>query len=388
MGIVSDDASKIIDDLSLVYWGEISNTDPSYVEAVHILKELCCKYRVTYRSSVSEILKDITNGLYEGYVSLLETLKEEIVACSSTEMVSSILGKIESTKEEWRKVISNYVANYDKLFDILDGGLEAIDSNLSDIFPREVRLVPKEKFLYDDNGWLVFDNDENVAVVLESKQEAEERVANEDKQYEEMRRECDRMKATLPSWMEYLLALPEISRLYQTLNNSLLSVDKIKDEFILGDYRRDLEFMNSLDDIMAHDRSECEYLYHGTDYKGAARGILENGLYMRSEFLELTTYSEFSKEDLLLYSRGFMGEVGTFVVIIKKPNGVNIVRETTESEKDICSCVSSGLAGLECNFDYIVPKEYIVGYVDKIDRQVVYQKDFSLNDHVSVSNRK
>lgn len=386
MNILDDDVRKIVDDLSLVYWQEISKTDPSYVEAINILKGLCEKYGITYRSSVSEILGEITNGKYEGYTNFLESLKNEIATCSSVDAVSSTMWKISSTRDEWREAIASYVTNYGKLFDILDGKLETIDGNVSNILPREVRLVPQEKFLYDEHGWPVLDNDGYEITVLESEQEAEERVEAEDRRYEEMIQQRDSLRASLPSWMEYLFALPEISMVYKTLEDSLLSVGEIKQKLILDDYSKDLEFMGKLDDIMEHDSGKCEYLYHGTTCVEEARNILEKGLYVRSDDLGLTTYSEFSKEDLLLYNRGFMGEIGSSaVVIIKKPKYVDIVRETTESEKAVCSAVPSGLAGLDCDFDYIVPKEYIVGYVDKIDRQVVYQKDFSLSDRVSTS---
>lgn len=378
------DVEKVIDYLSLVYWEEINNNDSYYIEAFNCVKALCEKYGVSYRSSSLDIIKDITDGKYDGYSNFLDTLDKEKSSCSSVDDVSDTLWKMQGIREDWRKIIMRYVTKYDKLYGILDGDLENINVNISSILPREFRLQPQEKMLFDSFGFPILNDDGEFVCELETEEDVRERVEREDRKYEEMLNERDNFKDSLSSWMEYLIALPEISKVYKTLGTCISDIDNIKSTFILDDYNKDLDFMDALDDIMKHDTEVCEYLYHGTDGVESANNILEQGLYMQSPNLGFTTYSEFSRDDLLLYSRGFAGEIGSSaIIVIKRPMDEEIVREVTEDERASCSVISSGLAGLDCEFNYIVPKEYIVGYVDKANRCVVHQKDLSLNDSVS-----
>ena len=103
--------------------------------------------------------------------------------------------------------------------------------------------------------------------------------------------------------------------------------------------------------------------------------IMKEGLGMMRESLSTTAYQEFSMDDVILYSRGFAGEIGSSaIVIIDEPCKDNrkekIVRPLGEGEKIHFS--SSGLQGLTGEPHYIVDSKYIVGYVDKENKAIIF----------------
>lgn len=142
----------------------------------------------------------------------------------------------------------------------------------------------------------------------------------------------------------------------------------------LKDFYDDKKFMKKFEKIMTHDKEKHNYLFHGTQDLESAESILNQGLGMMREDLSATTYSEFSIDDVILYSRGFGGEVGRdAIVIIDQPineegKRENIVQDLDENKQ--INFAPSGLQGLDGKPNYIVDSKYIIGYVNKRDKQV------------------
>ncbi len=378
------DLNSVISDLSNVYWFEIERNNPSYVYAIGKIRELCSKYGVTYRTSKEDILHDFVEEEADE-ASLLKKIKEDIESASNGEMVSSCMNKYGNIRENWRQSISHYVTNNAQLLSLLHDDMDLIFGNISNFESKDrtERLKPKKVTIWGDDGWPAFDENGNEVYKVESESEVQTRVTEEDQEYEKMKQEFETMRASLPKWMEYLTVLPEISSIYKTLGDTLDQFSSMKNTFLLVSFGKDSDFMNRLDEIMAHDKTQYEYLYHGTACGDNASSILEQGLYMKSDNIFSTTYGEFDKDTLLLYyHRG-----GSSIVIIKRPVGENIVREVTGEERENCHIISSALSGQNTKFDYIIPREYIVGYVDKENRQVVFQKDLSLEHHTSYEGK-
>ena len=103
--------------------------------------------------------------------------------------------------------------------------------------------------------------------------------------------------------------------------------------------------------------------------------IMKEGLGMMRESLSTTAYPEFSMDNVILYSRGFMGEIGSSaIVIIDEPCKDNrkekIVKPLEKEEK--IHFLPSGLQGLTGEPHYIVDTKYIVGYVDKENKAIIF----------------
>lgn len=141
----------------------------------------------------------------------------------------------------------------------------------------------------------------------------------------------------------------------------------------LDEFYSDEEFFKDFKKIMSHDNKRHNYLFHGTQDIPSAYSILNEGLAMMSANLLSTTYPEFSMDDVLLYRRGFFGEIGKdAVVIIDQPINEDgepvIIVQMLEDDNNI-NFVQSGLQGLNGKARYIVNPKYIVGFVNKRDKK-------------------
>lgn len=157
------------------------------------------------------------------------------------------------------------------------------------------------------------------------------------------------------------------------VTNELIELER---ERKLKEFYDDEEFSMMFDKIMEHDKKKSCYRFHGTQRLKAAETIMSQGLGMMREELDSTSYKEFTKDDVILYSRGFGGEIGREAVVIidvpREENGseTNIVREKNSKEK--INFDPSGLQGINGTVKYVVPPEYIVGYVDKVNKRIIF----------------
>lgn len=148
----------------------------------------------------------------------------------------------------------------------------------------------------------------------------------------------------------------------------------------LDEYYSDKDFASEYERIMTHNKQKHKYLFHGTQDIESAESILKQGLGMMRGDLDSTTYEELSMDGLLLYSRGFLGEIGNdAIVIIDQPvneegKRENIVQELEENQE--IKFLPSGLQGLDRKPKYIVDPKYIVGFVNKRDKKIIFNPKY------------
>ena len=172
-------------------------------------------------------------------------------------------------------------------------------------------------------------------------------------------------------FIRFLISLPLIREYRKNGIDAGDALEEIKKQKVLEFFESDPQFSRDFERIMGHDKKTHRYWFHGTQCVEDAISILKQGLGMTREELESTAYTEFDKEQLLLYSRGFGGEIGRdAIVIIDEPVGQNIVQEKKSGYK--INFVPSGLQGLNGDANYIIMPEHIVGFVNKRDRSVVF----------------
>ena len=165
-----------------------------------------------------------------------------------------------------------------------------------------------------------------------------------------------------------------------------LEEEKIARKKQLEELFNNPQFMEKIDIIMRHNHQTNEYYYHGTALENAEK-VATKGLYLRDdkdisvtavrEFDEMGLYAhrdiateeelfEMEKDSLIEYSRnGGIGE--KCVVIIDKPKEVeSIVQPVSEADApEIASeWITNKLLG-------IVNSVWIVGYVDKVNAEVI-----------------
>lgn len=159
----------------------------------------------------------------------------------------------------------------------------------------------------------------------------------------------------------------------------------------LEDFYSNEEFSAMFDLIMGHDKTKCSYYFHGTQCLEDAQNIIDEGLGMMQDDLQSTAYREFTKDEVILYERGFGGEIGRDAIVIvevpKNSNGEeeNIVKKLKNTASIHFS--PSGLQGLNGKPNYIVLPENIVGYVDKKNKQIVFNSKYKNYEQFSTNRR-
>ena len=124
---------------------------------------------------------------------------------------------------------------------------------------------------------------------------------------------------------------------------------------------------------MEHDTKTHRYRFHGTTCLDDAKSICEHGLGVMRRDLDSTTYTELTMEQVIVHERGFGGEIGRDAyIIIDEPRGEKILEPYDGNLK----IVGSGLQGLEVEARNIVRSKYIVGYVDKLNRDIIFNPEY------------
>ena len=217
---------------------------------------------------------------------------------------------------------------------------------------------------------------------LETDQEVQERIALtlQNRQIElENTSDVDNKEA-FAKWYYFLNNALEIQDLMGDMGESVFAINERINEIKLQNFKQNTKFYNDLLNIMQHDKNKFIYHYHGTQGLEDAESICKLGLFMANYDLSSTTYSEFTPEELLLYQRGFAGEIGSSaVVIVKQPIVDNklqeIVEFVPENTRKNANFAQSGMGGFESDGpEFYVPRKYIVGYVDKINQKVIYNE--------------
>jgi hypothetical protein len=191
--------------------------------------------------------------------------------------------------------------------------------------------------------------------------------------------------------LKMLNTYPEIMTMKTNASIVFDLIKSIKKEKTLEEFKEDKNFYQELEKIMTHDSKRHNYLFHGTQCIEDAESIIKQGLGMMNEGLETTTYSELNIDELLLYSRGFGGEIGRdAIVVIDMPidedgKPQKIVEEKSEDQE--VSFSPSGLQGLGGKANYVVNSRYIVGYVDKRNKHVIFNPQYYDYERINVDNK-
>ena len=371
-----------LNDFNRFYWYPIIENDDKdeskesvevYQTYIKIFKNLCQKRKIEYVNNVEKLFLIFMRELQENSmldVSLLLDLEKikNYVFSNANDMQMEEIYKL----EEYLK-------------DIFD----TIGFKLRDIINKKHIVSVAFKGLEEIKKETIFENN-NAGEVLNENDEWEFEVNNDWGKYSADELLDDDLLSTyhheelLPATdddikeiMEFLLILPQITKMYDNIKKVREELADYKNQRELKEYMKDTEFISNLEKLMQHDSGLEEYRYHGTQSLVDGQSILEKGLLMASSDLDKTSYSEISIDQLLLYKRGINGEIGKdCMVIFSIPKGKNVVEPINSGDY---SFAQSGLGGFDYGPKFMVPSEYIVGYVDKANHIIIKNPNYSKN---------
>ena len=200
----------------------------------------------------------------------------------------------------------------------------------------------------------------------------------------------------LIKYIKYINSFPQIIKYQSNARKIESKLIDLSNQKKLNEFYSNKSFTKEFEKIMSHDTKQHIYYFHGTQDLESADLIMQEGLGMTQNFLSSTSEREFTKDDVILYSRGFMNEIGRdAIVIIDQPRlkdgKPKTIVEPLQSDKKI-HFVPSGLQGLDGEPRYIVDPQYIVGYVDKKNKTIIYNPryyDYSrFNDSKDIDRPK
>lgn len=186
--------------------------------------------------------------------------------------------------------------------------------------------------------------------------------------------------------IKYLKFINSLPHIIELKNNGTRIVGKLHElarEKKLAEFHADKDFMADFVKIMEHDKDKHIYYFHGTQCLEDAYSITKQGLGITRKEITSTAYSEFSIDDVILYERGFGGEIGhDAIVLIDVPLNENgepkdIIERTPPHYR--ISFNPSGLQGLNGKANYLIRPEHIVGFVDKRNKKIIFNDAHSNN---------
>ncbi len=286
-----------------------------------------------------------------------------------------------------RQYIAEFIPYAEQLTEVFNNP-ELIDrkQELIDKWAEEDRSFPLETprmvFDIDQDGWPIDDSEH-----LETEDEVTKRISDTLKYREDIlaRNEFGSSRELFEKWYQFICNIKDLASINEKLIKNIKKTFEKNQEIKLEEFKLDAEFYDELLKIMEHDKHKEMYWYHGTQDVESAHSIIEQGLVMARDDLTTTAYSEFAPDQLLLYSRGLGGEIGSdAIVIFKQPideNGkyIDIIKKNTKKLK----VVQSGLGGFQDKLNYIIPSEYMVGIVNKRDHKIIYAHELVDNKNIS-----
>ena len=259
------------------------------------------------------------------------------------------------------KTIAPLIEHYGTLCDEAQDPVVS-DPFLTTVFESNGNSDAASDDLWDSSVWGTFDfSEEDYNDGLDITPEVREEIKITDEE--------------LKNYLRFINSVFDIVKVRTSLVRNLNALsDKVKKRKV-DIYFSDEEFMQKFRAIMEHDKKSNRYRFHGTDSLESAQSICEQGLGVMRDDLDSTTYSELSMEEVIVHQRGLGGEIGSAAyVIIDEPNGVEVLESL--SEEETFSLVGSGLQGLDVQANNIVRSKYIVGYVDKLNRDIVFNPEY------------
>lgn len=303
---------------------------------------------------------------------------DELTKNMNWEQTETTLRLLNYANDEFRLFFVKYLPKLVGISDQLD--YEA-NNDIEPLFIRvmsEVNTAPPEEddFIVsaDDFGWEGDDEWDHLDVTKEEKEPEDE--LSEDK------------------LTDYIKFLNVAMKMIKYRDYGFDVAKKLGDIVVkkkLEDFYNDEDFSRRFDSIMSHDKTKSAFYFHGTQSLESAQSIMEQGLGMMCEDLNRTAEKEMTKDEIILYNRGFDGAIGrSAVVIIDVPINSNNQEEIIVEEIDPnyqINFLPSGLQGLNGRPEFIVKPEHIVGYIDKENKKVVFNPKYKVKEEINYKEK-
>ena len=302
------------------------NMMKDYEKTLGLFKKRCEELNISYEENVDKLVFDAVKKLDEKEFAL-PNLKPDISYCYSIEKIDEKIDEMQrGLSSEWDyekaandiKFISGHLANYP-----------------SDFFNKTNRAI----------------------VALAGKDETDKEIVKK--------------------YTEFLISLPKYIEIMDHVVDRASNLSKKRMQMRKDRFHSKEEFIEEINNMISHDPNSSEFLYHVPQCEEDAKNILNEGLYMYSDRMSSTTLSELTSEELLIHGYGSDFQYfEDYIVVIDKPINEDIIEEIPEEIREPIKIYPRRSGLVNKIPTYVIPSQYIVGYIDKEHMEVVYNPNY------------
>ncbi len=338
------------------YSGSIEETDEMYGKILHLLKTRCDENNISYSADIDSL----ANTIFKSIVG--EVKKENQIELSfndindfEKEFLNNI-SEIENMPENKRVLALDSITNQDFMHNpttsIMQLTKEYMASKMEALSDSVCGLMEQAEFDFSNFNDEFDPFSDSSALLTE---EEKTKYKNE---------------------LEFFMLLPKFSNMFRINKKYMTKVYNLRNNFLIEEIEMEYpEYIEQLQELLDQKEKNVTYYYHGAQSLSDAENIINNGLYMQYGEIGKTAKANLSLAQILHYSYGFDNVGRHAVVVIAVPNGENIVDINLDKNISV-SGTSQGLQQGEFNPEYVIPNQYIVGYINKDEKIVIKNPNY------------
>ena len=312
----------------------------------------------------------VKKGGYENidskaYIDILDLIKNELEKNNAIlkERLPGFDFSLLTDKEKLSKYIDNLIngRNCDELEDIYDN-LGYVHEIINYLMFSAKTFIEQNLYLLLFNAIDQKQNDNYISTVFDE-------PSNDKGLYSE---------EELTDFLRKINLFSELQPIAYNLSLERTKIGELYNKKLLEWFHSDQDFIDRLSIMLKHNGNQSSFYFHGTQNLDDAPSIMNLGLGMTQDSLNSTAVKELDINQVLLYRYG--KKIGKdAIVIIDVPNDnsgreVNIVEKKDDNVS--IPFTPSGNQGLTGKPEYIVDSKFIVGYVDKKSRKVIFNPNY------------
>ena len=143
------------------------------------------------------------------------------------------------------------------------------------------------------------------------------------------------------------------------------------------------EFFEELCNLTQYS-DEYDLYFHGSPSNSISEKIVKEGLYMQYNDINRTAKKGLTPEQILRYSYGHENVGSRSIVVIKVPKGEDPVQFNHDKNIVIAGTGQGAKGANDFRPQYIIPKEYIAGIIDKVNYTYIESNTMNKDSGISL----
>lgn len=347
-----------------IYEGKIFENDSEYQMILNALKKRCEENDIEYNS-----IDEYADTLLKQVVDNVNNENQiELTFSSFANFENDLINNINNLTNlpiDKQIMTIDSIINYDYIHNSTTSIIillrEYLDEKLEELIYDLERLLNEDEFRNEDDFDSFSQFDGEITISEDTKKDYKEKL-------------------------ELFMLFSKISTVFEMRKKYIKQLHEIKSKLRIEQERiKSPDYINELEKLVNHQDDNFTYYYHGAPSQEIANSIMNSGLYMQYGEMSRTSTKELSVSGILDYSYGHDNVGRHAIVVISVPEGKNVIEFNQNDDVKIAG-TGQGIETIsEFKPKYVIPNEYIVGYIDKDAKKVIKNPNYYLNNKVEDS---